>query len=177
MKYESVDQLMEESHNDLVSIANSEFNMGLNKSFTKKQIATLIMNQQRTGKVHNEDIEVLRGDRSKNYQDEKLAPGYAIIRLQRSKNNQSGYPVPYGIQGKVGLIPVGKNIKVPEYVIEILSNALKEEIMKDRDMEEEQTIMSHAYPFTVLKHNPSDNWDAIEKNIEKTTGMTSEAFA
>src|SRR6056297_719631 len=136
MEYESVDKLMEESHNDLISIANSEFNLGVSKKFTKDQIARMIMGVQRAGTIENKDIEVLRGDREKNADKEKLAPGYCIIRLNRSKNNPSGYPVVYGIQGKVGIIPVGKTVKAPEYVIEILSNALVEEIFKDRDQEE-----------------------------------------
>lgn len=169
MKYESVEKLMEESHNDLISIANSEFNLGVSKKFTKDQIARMIIVVQQAGTVSNKDIEVLRGDRAKNAEKEELAPGYCIIRLNRSKSNPSGYPVIYGLQGRVGIIPVGKTVKAPEYVIEILSNALVEEIFKDRDQEEEQTVLTHAYPFTVVKHNESEMWPQIERNIEKLT--------
>lgn len=175
MKYESIDKLMEESHTDLISIANSEFNLGVNKQVKKEQIARMIMAVQSQGKIQS-DIEVLRGDRAKNYEQEDLPEGYCIIRLNSGRGNPSGYPVVYGIQGRIGLLPVNKNFKAPEYIIEILSNALHEEIVKDRDQEEEVVTKTHSYPFTILKHNPSKKWPQVEANIERMS-QVSGAFA
>lgn len=168
MKYESIDQLMEESHNDLISIANSEFNLGVSKKFTKQQIARMIMAVQNSGKLRN-DVEVLRGDRADNIDAEELPKGYCILRLQKGKGNPSGYPIIYGLQGRIGILPVNKSFKAPEYIIEILSNAILEEIVKDRDQEEETITKTFTYPFTVLRHNPSEKWPKIQENIDRLT--------
>jgi len=164
MKYESIEQLMEESQADLVSIANSEFNLGVNKSIKKEAIARLILTAQNSGQMRS-DVEVLRGERANNIDAEELPEGYCILRLQKGRGNPSGWPVTYGLQGRIGILPVNKSFKAPEYIIEILSNAMLEEIVKDRDQEEEIVTKTYAYPFTVLKHNPSENWPKIERNI------------
>ena len=165
MKYESIEKLMEETHGDLVSIANSEFNLGVNKSFKKEELARMILTVQNSGQVRSEDVEVLRGERAKNIDAEEVPEGYCILRLQKGRGNPSGWPVTYGLQGRVGILPVNKSFKAPEYIIEVLSNAMLEEIVKDRDQDEEVVTKTYAYPFTVLKHNPSKQWPKIEHNI------------
>lgn len=169
-KYDNLEQLMEESHNDLISIANSDYNLGVSKKFTKEQLARMILSAQNSGQYRS-DIEVLRGEQSKEPEKQELPPGYCILRLQRSPSNKEGWPVIYGLQGKTGLLPVGKNFKAPEYIIEILSNALKEEVVQDSDSGEEHSFKTHAYPFTVIKHNPSEKWPMIERNIDKNTDV------
>lgn len=168
MKYESIDSLLEESHNDLISIANSEFNLGVSKNFTKKQIAQLIMNAQKSGRYDSSVVDVMRGDEKP--EDAELPKGYCILRLNRDRYNPSGYPIPVGLQGKISILPVGKNFKAPEWVIEHLNNALRQEIRKDFDQNEEESVWTHAYPFTVVKHNPSDRWHKIEARLERNIG-------
>jgi len=173
MKYESLDKLLEETHKDLISIANSEFNLGVSTKFTKKQIAQLIMSEQRSGRVDSGPIEVLRGDRANSPEKEELPKGWCVMRLQKSKYNQSGYPVVIGLQGKITLLPVGISFRAPEWVIEHLNNALQQEIQKNPDQENEESVWVHSYPFTILKHNPSDNWHVVEdmiKNNMKSLG-------
>ena len=168
MKYESIDKLLEETHKDLISIANSEFNLGVSTKFTKKQIAQLIMSAQRTGRVNSGPIEILRGERASAPDKEELPKGWCVMRLQKSKYNPSGYPVIVGLQGKVTILPVGISFRAPEWIIEHLNNALQQEIRKEQDQDSEDSVWVHSYPFTILKHNPSDEWPLIEKMMKKT---------
>lgn len=176
MKYNSKDELMAESHETLISIANSEFALGVSKKFKKDQIADLILNASKQGRNQANDVEVLRGDREKHAEKEQLPPGYCILRLERSPRNPNNRPLPYGIQGKVGLIPVGKTIKAPEYVLEILSNAISEQISNNQDQGEEQITKTFTYPFTVVKHNPSEKWPLIENMIQRNLEVVSEEY-
>lgn len=176
MKYDSKDQLLGETHRDLISIANTEYNLGVSTKFTKEQIASLIMNAQRSGKVTGDAVEVLRGERQKAPEREELPPGYCILRLQKSRFNPNGYPVVIGLQGKISLLPIGVNFKCKEWVIEHLSNALSQEIKKDPEQGSEESVWVHSYPFTVVKHNPSDNWNTIEDNIRRNLETLGEVY-
>jgi hypothetical protein len=174
--YKDKSELMAESHEDLISIANSQFGLGVSKKFKKDQIADLILNAVKRGLVNTDDVEVLRGDREQNAASEELPPGYCVLRLERSPRNPNSRPLPYGIQGKVGLIPVGKTIKAPEHVLEILSNAVHEQIHNDMDQGEEVITKTFTYPFTVISHNRSDKWPQIQRNIERNMETALEVY-
>lgn len=164
MKYKNVPELLEFTHNDLISIANTEFDLGVNKKFTKKEIAAMIMAAQKSGV--RSDVEVLRGEAREKASETDLPEGYCVLKVSRSPNNPKGRPIPVGMNGKISVIPTGIPIKAPEWLLEILHNAVTETIVKDDELDEEKVVKSPSYPFTVLKHNPSPKWKEIESRME-----------
>lgn len=153
-------QLQEKTKNELLGIANNQLGMGLKSSMKKSDIINYIVhNMNRMGA---EVPELVDEDKVKTTQNNELPVGYAIIRLDKGKYNPSGHPLYVGSSNKKKqsncLIPVGKPVKINEKFLEPLTTAVKMEIHQDSTTLDEEEREVHTYPFTILRHNPSQKW-------------------
>lgn len=170
-----LDDLLEMKLAELIELGNSEFDLGVSNKFNKTQIASLIIAAQI---VNNEGVEV-EGVMAVPEEVEKaddLPVGYCIMRIQKSKRNPEGMPVPIGLNGSISIAPVEKNFRAPEHVIEILSQAMEEQLTGTDEKGRPKTSWAHAYPFTVMRHNPSPKWPKIQKSIDEFQDSLKSSF-
>lgn len=162
----TLDQLLEMKQEDLIELANNEFDQNVSKKYSKSQIASLVMAKQimdNEGKQFGNVTALPDGAEV----DNTIPKGYCVMRLNNSFRNPNGTPVPIGLNGNIDIAPVGKNFQAPEHFIEILSYAMEEQITGLDNNGRAKSSWVHAYPFTVYKHNPSDKWPRIQEEIDK----------
>lgn len=152
--------LQEKTKNELLKIANSNLGMALKPAMKKSDIINYIMHN--VNRLGTEAVEVVDEKEAKTTKREDLPQGYAIVRLDKGKYNPSGRPLYVGASNRKKqsncLIPVGKPVKIREKFLEPLITAVKMEVYQDSSTLEEEERETHVYPFTILKHNPSDKW-------------------
>lgn len=153
-------KLQEKTKKELLGIANNQLGMGLKATMKKSDIINFIVhNMNRMGQ---EMLELVDEEEVKSTSNNELPVGYAIIRLDKGRHNPSGNPLYVGSSNKNKqsncLIPVGKPVKIQEKFLEPLITAVKMEIHQDTTTLEEEEREVHTYPFTILKHNPSEKW-------------------
>lgn len=153
--------LQEETKEGLLKIANAEMGLGLKSTMRKHEIINFILhNLNRSGITDR--VEVVDESVVKNTTNQDLKVGEAIIRLDKSPSNPNGRPVYVGASSnkkqRNALIPVGKPVRVHEIYLEPLSTAVRMEIYQDPMTLDEEEREVHNYPFSVLRHNPSESW-------------------
>lgn len=154
--------LQELTKEELLKIANGSMGLGLKNVMKKSDIINYIThNANRMGQT--ELVEVMDEKEVKSTKNSELPVGYAIIRLDKGKYNPNGRPLYVGASNarkqENCLIPVGKPVKIKEKFLEPLITAIKMEVYQDPSSFEEEEREVHVYPFTILRHNPSEWWN------------------
>lgn len=153
--------LQELTKEELLKIANGSMGLGLKGTMKKHDIINYIThNASRMGST--DYAEVVEEAEVKKTQNNQLPVGYAIVRLDKGKYNPNGRPLYVGASNPKKqencLIPVGKPVKVKEKFLEPLLTAMKMEVYQDPVTLDEEEREIHVYPFTILRHNPSEWW-------------------
>lgn len=153
--------LQELTKEELLKIANGNMGLGLKAVMKKSDIINYIShNASRMGST--EMVEVMEESEVKTTRNNELPAGYAIVRLDKGKYNPNGRPLYVGASNPKKqencLIPVGKPVKIREKFLEPLVTAIKLEMYQDLNTLEEEEREVHVYPFTILRHNPSEAW-------------------
>lgn len=175
MRY-TKDDLAGKSKDELLAIANGEFNLGLDRRYGEGSMIHHIA--EASARVGSKDVEALHGGKEavEKAKDE-LPPGYAIIRIHKSQHNPSGRPEFVGFQGEGAIIPVGIPVKIPEYLLEILDNAYTHIWVEDPITKDFTEQLSHRVPFTILKHNATEKWQRHEAKQDRNSRRMEEFTA
>jgi len=154
-------ELQDKRKEDLLKIANGSLGLGLKQTMKKHDIINYILHNINRG-GNSDVLEVMEEDEVKRTQNNDLPEGYAIVRLDKGKYNPRGRPVYVGASNpkrqRNALIPVGRPVKVPEVFIEPLMTSIRIEVHQDPVTLEEEEVEVPNYPFTILRHNPTDRW-------------------
>lgn len=153
--------LQELTKEELLNIANGNMGLGLKAAMKKSDIINYIShNASRAGST--ELAEVMEESKVKVTKNSELPVGYAIIRVDKGKYNPNGRPLYIGASNarkqENCLIPVSKPVKIKEKFLEPLLTAVKIEMYQDTLTMETEEREVHVYPFTILRHNPSEKW-------------------
>lgn len=153
--------LQEQTKEDLLKIANGSMGLGLKSTMKKSDIINYIVHNASRNGV-SDVAEIVDENVVKTTQNNQLPVGWAIVRLDKGKYNPNGRPLYIGASNPQKqsncLIPVGKPVKVPEKFLEPLTTAVRVEVYQDLVTLDEEEREVHNYPFTILKHNPSEWW-------------------
>lgn len=166
MRY-TKDMLAGKSKDELLAIANGEFNLGLDRRYGEASMVFHIVEASK--KMGSDDVQVLHGEDTVEKAKSGLEPGFAVIRIHKSQHNPGGRPEFVGFQGDGAILPVGIPVKVPEYILEILDNAYTHVWTEDPITKEFTEQLSHRVPFTILKHNPTEKWERHEAKQDRNS--------
>lgn len=165
--------LQERTKNELMKIANLEMGLGIKATMRKHEIINYILHN--LNRVGTDAAEVVDEATVKSTNKQDLPVGYAIIRLDKGKYNPKGRPLYVGSSNRKKqqncLIPVGKPVKIKERFLEPIITAIKQEVYQDPETLDEEEREVHNYPFTILKHNPSEWWEKNHSDEDLMLGL------
>lgn len=163
MRY-TKDELVGKSKDELLTIANGEFGLNLDRRYGE---GSLVFHIVEASKKSHKEVSALHTEEKVEQAKDELPKGFAIIRIHKSKHNPNGHPEQVGFQGNIAQIPVGIPIRIPDYLLEVIDNAYTHEWAEDPLTKKFNEQISHRVPYTILKHNPSEKWLLHEAKMDR----------
>lgn len=145
---------------DLIAIAKNQFNLDVDRRYSKDKLIELILSKAASSK----DAGKFTG-----FPDENgefvVPPGGAVVEIQPGDTNPYKRPVPLGVNGKFIYAPVERPICIAGKYLEVLRNAQRIEVTQKRDESGNmQTFYNTktSYPFAVHYHNKTDKPQKVQ---------------
>lgn len=130
---------------DLISYANLNYGLGVNKEMPKYELVNLLDRTQRKFKG-NENVRVLR--RGEEY---TCRPGEVRIRCRPGKHDKVPRPIIVGHQFKIASIPINVDVIIPAKYLTCLQDAVQDTYFQDPETRELIRQEEYTYDFTILE--------------------------
>ena len=147
----SRDTLVKLNIPELETMAQQLFGLKLQRGLGKQELIDSILGVSAQAKGNREMKVVEKGAKV------EVPPGYVKIRVSPGDHNPNHRPVPVGLNFRMALIPVNKDIVMPAKWLPCLQDAVttKYALQRNPDTGKEEFVAheEHRYPFTILVDN------------------------
>ena len=136
---------------ELESMAQGLFGLKLSKGLAKVELIDSILSASYHAKG-NAEMKIVEKD-----EKVEVPKGYVKIRVSPGDHNPSQRPIPVGLNFRMALIPVNKDIVMPAKWLPCLQDAVTTKYTMGRNpdtgREELMAHEEHRYPFTIIVDN------------------------
>lgn len=135
---------------ELESMSQMFFGLKLPKGLSKVELIESILSASRQAQG-NQEMKIVEKDTKV-----EVPKGYVKIRVSPGDHNPNHRPIPVGLNFRMALIPVNKDIVMPAKWLPCLQDAVARKYQVGRDESGKETLVAHdehRYPFTLLVDN------------------------
>lgn len=135
---------------ELEQMSVTFFGLKLPKGLSKVELIDNILGASRKAQG-NQEMKIVEKDTKVD-----VPKGYVKIRVSPGDHNPNHRPVPVGMNFRMALIPVNKDIVMPAKWLPCLQDAVTRKYTVGRDESGKEALQAHdehRYPFTILVDN------------------------